>query len=120
VLQDLVDAGVVPSRPGSWRAPPARPAPRPAAAGKTVVVTRQPEWLRSGGCRGGDPGGGGHAASSVSRKTDFLLAGDGAGSKLAKASELGVLVLDEEGFRRLLAGDEPDPGTSRTWHRPAT
>ena len=50
---------------------------------------------------GGKPGG------SVSRKTDYVVAGESAGSKLAKAQELGVPVLDEAGFRRLLAGEEP-------------
>jgi len=42
----------------------------------------------------------------VSRKTDYLVAGDNAGSKLQKAEELGVPVLDEAGFRQLLAGEE--------------
>ena len=46
-------------------------------------------------------------SGSVSRKTDYLVAGENAGSKLAKAQELGVPVLDEDGFRRLLAGEEP-------------
>ena len=45
---------------------------------------------------------GGHAASTESAKTDFLVAGDKAGSKLARAEALGVPVLDEEGFRRIL------------------
>ena len=40
----------------------------------------------------------------MSKKTDYLVAGPGAGSKLAKAQELGVPVLDADGFRALLEG----------------
>ncbi|AFM16619.1 DNA ligase, NAD-dependent [Mycolicibacterium chubuense NBB4] len=47
---------------------------------------------------------GGKAASSVSKKTAYLVAGDAPGSKYDKAVELGVPVLDEDGFRRLLDG----------------
>ncbi|MGE2734401.1 NAD-dependent DNA ligase LigA [Mycolicibacterium vaccae] len=47
---------------------------------------------------------GGKAASSVSKKTAFVVAGDAPGSKYDKAIELGVPVLDEDGFRRLLEG----------------
>jgi DNA ligase (NAD+) len=46
---------------------------------------------------------GGKAAGSVSKKTAYVVAGDSPGSKYDKAVELGVPVLDEDGFRKLLA-----------------
>jgi DNA ligase (NAD+) len=52
---------------------------------------------------------GGKAAGSVSKKTAYLVAGDSPGSKYDKAAELGVPILDEDGFRRLLENG-PDGG----------
>jgi DNA ligase (NAD+) len=49
---------------------------------------------------------GGKPSSSVSKKTDYLLVGAEPGSKLAKAEELGVTVIDEARFLELLAGKE--------------
>jgi len=56
--------------------------------------------------------GGGRAMSSVSSETDFLVAGEGAGSKLARAMDLGVEVLDEDRFLELMAdqGLDVPPG----------
>jgi DNA ligase (NAD+) len=53
---------------------------------------------------------GGKAAGSVSKKTDYLIAGDSPGSKYDKAVELGVPVLDEDGFRKLLAEGPSESG----------
>jgi DNA ligase (NAD+) len=63
---------------------------------------------------------GGKVTSSVSKKTDFVVAGENAGSKYDKAVELGVPVLDEDGFRNLLdrgpeavRPDDPEPTAVR-------
>ena len=74
-------------------------------AGKTLVVTGTLTGFDRSSAEAAIRAAGGHAASSVSRKTDYLVAGENAGSKLAKAEELGVTVLDEPAFVRLLAGE---------------
>jgi DNA ligase (NAD+) len=104
VLTDLVDAGVVPEPPAR-RVAPGSGAAGPLA-GKTLVVTGTLSGWDRPAAEEAIRAAGGHAAGSVSRKTDYVVAGENAGSKLAKATELGVPVLDEEGFRRLLAGEE--------------
>ena len=45
---------------------------------------------------------GGKVTGSVSKKTDYLVAGDSPGTKLAKAEDVGTEILDEDGLRRLL------------------
>ena len=75
-------------------------------AGKTLVVTGTLEGFSRPEAEEAIRAAGGHAAGSVSAKTDYLVAGEKAGSKLAKAEKLRVPVLDEEAFRGLLAGEK--------------
>ena len=67
-------------------------------AGKTVVVTGTMTRFSRSEIERFIEENGGHASSSVSRKTDFVVAGDAAGSKLEKARSLGVSILTEEEF----------------------
>jgi len=71
-------------------------------SGKTLVVTGTLPGLSRSEAEETIRAAGGHAASSVSAKTDYLVAGDKAGSKLAKAEQLGVPVLDEDALRKLI------------------
>jgi len=82
---------------------PAAQAPRPLA-GKTVVLTGTLPNLTRDEAKDLLEAAGAKVAGSVSRKTDYVVAGAEAGSKLDKARELGVPVLDEDGLRGLLAG----------------
>ncbi|GAB3758384.1 NAD-dependent DNA ligase LigA [Ramlibacter monticola] len=82
---------------------PAVEAPR-ALAGKTVVLTGTLPTLSRDEAKEMLEAAGAKVAGSVSKKTDFVVAGAEAGSKLDKARELGVTVLDEDGLRQLLAG----------------
>jgi DNA ligase (NAD+) len=77
--------------------------------GKTLVLTGTlPHWTREQ-ANERIMAAGGRVTGSVSRNTDYLVAGESAGSKLAKAERLAVPVLDEDGLRAVLAG-EPDAG----------
>jgi DNA ligase (NAD+) len=71
--------------------------------GRTVVVTGSLAGFSRDDAKEAIVARGGKAAGSVSKKTDYVVAGDSPGSKYDKAVELGVPVLDEDGFRRLLA-----------------
>jgi DNA ligase (NAD+) len=71
-------------------------------AGKTYVITGSLPTLSRARAMSLIEEAGGRVAGSVSKKTDALLAGDDAGSKLEKAKELGVEVIDEAEFLRRL------------------
>jgi DNA ligase (NAD+) len=97
------------------------PAPRPQEteddsalplSGKTFVFTGTLSRLTRRDAESLVQGLGAKATSSVSKKTGWVVAGEEAGSKLAKAEKLGVTVLDEDGFLALLAehGAEPPAG----------
>ncbi len=87
---------------------PGHPGPGAAAeaggvlAGLTVVATGSLEGYSREGAQEAIIAAGGKAASSVSKKTDFVAAGPGAGSKLTKAEELGIRILDAAQFRILV------------------
>jgi DNA ligase (NAD+) len=84
--------------------PPAPRAPQGALAGKTIVLTGTLPTLSREAAKEMLEAAGAKVAGSVSKKTDYVVAGTEAGSKLAKAEELGVPVLDEDGMRKLLEG----------------
>ena len=86
---------------------PAPPSDHPFA-GKTVVVTGRLDSMSRPEAQSKIKSLGGKASSSVSRKTDYLVAGADAGSKHATAVRLGVPVLDEEQFLRALNGETVD------------
>jgi DNA ligase (NAD+) len=85
--------------------------PVPAASlpltGKTVVLTGTLPTLSRDEAKALLEAAGAKVAGSVSKKTHYVIAGEEAGSKLDKARELGVAVLDEVGLRSLLEGTPP-------------
>lgn len=105
-------------------ATPGHPGPGAAEAaggvlvGLTVVATGSLEGFTREGAQEAIIAAGGKSASSVSKNTDFVAAGPGAGSKLGKAETLGIRILDADEFRTLLAegpaGLAPAPAPAST------
>jgi DNA ligase (NAD+) len=80
-------------------------------AGVTVVITGTLPGLSRDEAAEAVRAAGGKVSSSVSKKTNFVVAGENAGSKYDKAVELGVPILDEAGLQTLLT-DGPDAVTA--------
>jgi DNA ligase (NAD+) len=97
VIDDLLAAGVRPQ-------PPAPNKRTGGLQGKTIVVTGTLQGFSRQQAEQAVREAGGKVSGSVSKKTDFVLAGEDPGSKLRKAQELGVEVIDEERFKKMLAG----------------
>jgi DNA ligase (NAD+) len=98
VIEQLRAAGV------RWKegAPQAAAKAQGPFAGKIVVLTGTLSAMTRDDARDRIESGGGKVTGSVSKKTDFVVAGEEAGSKLERARELGVTVLDEQQFLKLL------------------
>jgi DNA ligase (NAD+) len=98
VIQRLIDAGI------HW--PESEPVPRSQdgpLAGKTFVLTGTLAGMTRDEAKDRIQAAGGKVTGSVSKKTDFVVAGDKAGSKLTKAQNLEIAVLNEVGFEKLLS-----------------
>jgi DNA ligase (NAD+) len=99
VLQALRDAGLRWAEGEGQAAQAAAPLP---LSGKTFVLTGTLPTLSREDAKALIEAAGGKVAGSVSKKTHYVVAGSEAGSKLDKANELGLMVLDEAGLRELL------------------
>ncbi|HEX8979048.1 MAG TPA: NAD-dependent DNA ligase LigA [Parasulfuritortus sp.] len=87
---------------GAWRDGEARPAGLGHLSGKTFVLTGALPDLARDQAKAMIEAAGGKVAGSVSKKTDYVVAGADPGSKFTKAQELGITVLDQDGLLTLL------------------
>jgi DNA ligase (NAD+) len=98
ILRRMKELGI---RPKSEKNSAKKAAQLPLA-GKTFVLTGTLPSMTREEASAKIEALGGHVSSSISKNTDFVLAGEAAGSKLDKAKQLGVRVIDEAEFRKML------------------
>jgi DNA ligase (NAD+) len=96
MIERLREAGVVMTAPKRARAADGK------LAGKTFVLTGTLPTLSRDDATALIQDAGGKVTGSVSKKTDYVVAGDDPGSKYAKAQDLGITILDEDGLKQLL------------------
>jgi DNA ligase (NAD+) len=112
IVERWLAAGISP-------AVPAETGPKPLA-GLTLVITGTLQGFTRDGAREAAQAAGAKVSGSVSKKTSYVVAGENPGSKHDKAVELGVPVLDEDGFRSLLEqGPPPEPEPDPEAEQPA-
>jgi DNA ligase (NAD+) len=104
VLRRLHELHIQPAGTATSASPPAAASP---LSGKTFVLTGTLPTLSRDEASALIREAGGNVTSSVSKHTDYVLAGENAGSKLDKARELGIPVLGEDDFRKLLGKEAP-------------
>ena len=95
VINEMLDLGVNPELPKQKSSD--------VLAGKTIVVTGTLKHFTRQSIKEAIKDNGGKASASVSKKTGYLLAGENAGSKLEKAKSLGVEVLSEDDFIKMIS-----------------
>ena len=106
--RDLVDRLRAAGANFEGPAPAAAPTEEQTLAGLTFVLTGSLEQRTRDEAAAELEARGGKITGSVSKKTSFVVVGASPGSKLGKAEELGVAILDEAGLERLLADGPPD------------